>query len=168
MNPCLKDVLELLFSGLTAVGTIAATIVALCLASRESKVVLKASAYKGVTIIPGVEISKERFLTIDITNRSKIAIHIESIALKFGKSGINGMLMFPDNGFNKLPYKLEPNERHSWTMPWQDFEKIKPEEYKKDAKSKKGKTTMFINTTNSDKEFFISMSDDVEKVLNRQ
>lgn len=120
---------EIILTGLSAIGTISATIVALWLAVRQDKVVLKASVYKAV-MTGGPEPWPE-FVAISITNRSKFSVQIDLIGWTLPKSprGLSFMLE-PNKLFSngqlgaKVPFIIEPGGRSPlFTIPWKKFKK---------------------------------------------
>lgn len=119
---------NLIISGLVAIGTISATIVALYLANRQDKIVLKASVYKAVTIGAGEPWPES--VAISIINRSKFPVQIDGIGWTLPKSprGLC-MMMNPDclqsNGVNgaRFPFLIQPGGKAPlFSIPWKDFE----------------------------------------------
>jgi len=119
---------NLTISAFVAIGTIAAAIVALYLANRQDKVVLKASVYKAVAI--GAGTAWPESLAITIINRSKFPVSVDGIGWTLPKSprGLSMMLNpgeLLSNGIKgvKIPFTIEPGEKSPlFSMPWRDFE----------------------------------------------
>lgn len=121
------QLLDLVISSLAAIGTISATIVALYLANRRRKVVLKVSVYKAL-LFGGREPSAE-CLAFRIVNRSEFPVRIDSMGWTFPKSPtglcamINDRFRLDESQYLKLPMEIPSGEAAPpLFIPWDEFE----------------------------------------------
>ncbi|MCQ2285741.1 MAG: hypothetical protein MJZ76_02570 [Bacteroidales bacterium] len=169
----LYQILSLAASFLAAVGTIAATIVALYLSSRQDKVRLKVSVYKAVMIGGGQPWPEH--IAISIVNRSKFPVQIDSVGWAFPKSRC-GLCTLIDprhllsNGVigARFPFSINPGEKAPlFTIPWSDFKSalnhlVKNDnsgEYTKEMAKKR--VCFYVSTPRMDENMHFQMSKDV-------
>ncbi len=105
---------------LSALGTIAAVIVALYLSNREKRIRLRVSAGHRMLIIPGQNIQEENeFLVINIVNIGYRSAIITNIGWKVGfiKKQL-GIQMTINDGYSKrIPTKLNEGEEANYYIP---------------------------------------------------
>lgn len=121
------QIISLIISGIAALGTVGATVVALYLSNRQEKVNLKASVYKAV--ITGGPLPWPEQIAFSITNRSKFPVQIDEFGWTLPKSprclcmmlNPTGLLL---NGASRFqyPFSIEPGKRVLLYMPWEKFE----------------------------------------------
>ena len=122
------QIISLIISGIAALGTVGATVVALYLSNRQEKVNLKVSVYNAV--ITGGPLPWPEQIAFSITNRSKFPVQIDGFGRALPKSPRYTCLMIDPSGLSLngssralFPISIESGKRALFYMPWEKFEK---------------------------------------------
>lgn len=122
---CYK-IISLIISGIAALGTVGATIVALYLSNRQEKIHLKVSVYKAV--ITGGPLPWPEQIAFSITNRSKFPVQIDGFGWALPKSPRYTCFMIDPSGLSLngssralFPISIESGKRALFYMPWKNF-----------------------------------------------
>jgi hypothetical protein len=121
---------------LAAFGTIAAVIVALYLARRDSRIRLKVVVGLRLILQHGVD-ERPEFFAIEVTNLGRRPANIVSLvgrdAVRFRVKrfgfGKQMVMMPPANAWSsRLPTTIADGERANYLLPWPEFERINGEQ----------------------------------------
>lgn len=167
------QILDLVISGIAAVGTIGAAIVALYLANRQDKLILRVAVYKAVTISARTPCPES--VAISIINRSKFSVLIDGIGWTLPKSprGLCMMLnpgWLMSNGMNgaQFPFTIESGGKAPlFSMPWEDFETSLHHMASRDIDGvyhheiRKKRIKFYISTPRSDRNLLFDIGKDV-------
>lgn len=120
------QIISLIISGIAALGTVGATVVALYLSNRQEKVNLKASVYKAV--ITGDPLPWPEQIAFSITNRSKFLVQIDGFGWTLPKSPRCLCLLIDPSGLSlngssrvQFPISIESGKRALFYMSWENF-----------------------------------------------
>ena len=117
---------------LSAIGTLAAVIVALYLARRDSRIRLKVVVGIRVILQSGVD-ERPEFFSIDVTNLGRRTANIVNLVMRdglrfrvkqfgFGRQMV--MMPFANAWSARVPTTIGDGERANYLLPWPQFETV--------------------------------------------
>jgi hypothetical protein len=126
MSPGTLDIINTLAQSVSAIGTLAAVIVALTLARRQGRAAIRIETQIVHTVVQGVPGSQEGpFLQISIINSGFRDVAVRGMGWIVGRFRREHFVQtLPMNAMSqRLPAKLAPGESVMFFFPWEEYSK---------------------------------------------
>jgi hypothetical protein len=125
LDPVTKEWIQLILEALTALGTLAAVVVALRLANRDRIEVIRGRAGERIIIQMGMGVDEgPPIVHVEVTNLTLRPVTISNIGWRVGVFRRQRFVQIPDYRDPltfKLPTKLDYGERANYNFPREEF-----------------------------------------------